>query len=482
MKSLSPFWTTFFVLLPACMTTAQPFELDLGKQRELFVDRYLIDHMQDVELRLQSPEACGTVIRFDAPWEGRYCGYVTVFQDGPVCRMYYRGLPESGKDGSSHEVTCYAESQDGITWDKPALRLFEVADTIENNVVLAGLPPFSHNFSPFLDSRPDVPAEERYKALAGTSETGLLPFVSADGLHWRKWRESPVIKEGAFDSQNVAFWSEAEQQYLCYLRVWSESGYRGYRSIARSSSPDFINWNTPVEMEYGGTPREHLYTNQTLPYFRAPHLYVALAARFMPGRRILTSDDAARIGIESTYAGDCSETVLLSSRGGNRYDRTFMEGFVRPAFGPEHWTSRSNYTAHGLLQTGPAEMSLYVQQHYGLPSAHLTRCRLRLDGFSSVRAGYAGGILTTKPLRISGARLLLNFATSAAGSIRVELLDARGKPIPGYTRDESIELVGNALDAPVRWQDHDSLESLLQMPVRINFLLKDADLYAMQFD
>jgi hypothetical protein len=35
-------------------------------------------------------------------------------------------------------------------------------------------------------------------------------------------------------------------------------------------------------MDFGKTPVEHLYTNQTAPYFRAPHIYVAIAARFMP--------------------------------------------------------------------------------------------------------------------------------------------------------------------------------------------------------
>jgi len=96
--------------------------------------------------------------------------------------------------------------------------LFEVQGTRDNNVVLAGQPPFSHNFAPFLDTRPGLPGEQRYKALAGTSEKGLFGFVSADGLHWRKLGEAPLVTKGAFDSQNVAFWSDAEQCYALYLR------------------------------------------------------------------------------------------------------------------------------------------------------------------------------------------------------------------------------------------------------------------------
>src|SRR5208337_1455993 len=103
-------------------------------------------------------------------------------KDGNLFRMYYRGMPKVGRDGSEDEVTCYAESRDGVAWTKPNLGLFQVQGTRENNVVLAGQPPFSHNFAPFLDTRPGVAAEQRYKALAGTSEKGLFGFISADGL------------------------------------------------------------------------------------------------------------------------------------------------------------------------------------------------------------------------------------------------------------------------------------------------------------
>lgn len=63
-------------------------------------------------------------------------------------------------------------------------------------------------------------------------------------------------------------------------------------------------------------PREHLYTNQTTPYPRAPQLYVSLAARFMPGRRVVSEEVAKSLGVEGSYSGDCSDSVLMTSRGG----------------------------------------------------------------------------------------------------------------------------------------------------------------------
>jgi hypothetical protein len=97
-------------------------------------------------------------------------------------------------------------------------------------------PPFCHNFCPFLDSRPGVPAEQRFKALAGTVKTGLVAFVSADGIRWSKLRPEPVItwtREYAFDSQNVSFWSESEGCYVCYFRHFLD---KQLRSICRTGA------------------------------------------------------------------------------------------------------------------------------------------------------------------------------------------------------------------------------------------------------
>ena len=142
----------------------------------------------------------------------------------------------------------------------------------------------------------------------------------------------------------------------------------------------------------------------------------------------------------------------MTSRGGNVYDRTFMEGFIRPGIGPENWVSRTNYPALGIVQTGPHEMSFYTNCNYGQPTACLRRYSMRLDGFASVRAPYEGGEMVTQPLTFTGKRLSLNFATSAAGGVRVEIQDAAGQPIPGYTLDESIELIGNEIDRTVSWK------------------------------
>src|SRR5688500_8071923 len=169
----------------------------------------------------------------------------------------------------------------------------------------------------------------------------------------------------------------------------------------------------------------------------------------------------------------------MSSRGGDRYDRTFLGALIRPGIGIENWVSRTNYPALNVVQTGPTEMSLYVNQNYGQPTAHLRRYSLRLDGFASVRADYDGGEMLTRPLDFRGSKLLLNFATSAAGGIRVELQDERGTPLPGFALDDCQEVIGNEIERAVSWKGGD-LRDLAGKPVRLRFVMKDADLYALR--
>lgn len=484
MKSFSVAATFIFLFIFESFSSGlpdqQPDLPDISNQRQLFVDYFLIERMDNVSLRLHHPHDEGEVLKFDKPWEGAFCGYSTVIKDGDVYRLYYRGLPGAGQDGSRNETTCYAESRDGINWTKPSLGLFEVNGTRDNNVILANAAPVTHNFSPFLDSNPGATPDQRFKALGGIRSSGLIPYVSADGIHWQRLQEEPVITEGAFDSQNVAFWSAAEGLYICYFRTWTTGEFKGYRTVSRTTSPDFIHWSKPVAMEFGDTPPEHLYTNQTHPYFRAPHIYVAIAARFFSGRQVLSEEQAATLNVNPKYFKDCSDAVFMTSRGGNRYDRTFMEGFIRPGIGLENWVSRSNYPALNVVQTGPAEMSVYVNRNYAQPTANLHRFSLRLDGFVSAHADYSGGELITKPFRFKGDSLEINFSTSAAGSIRLELQDECGNALPGFELENCPEMIGDEISRIVRWGGGANLAAIDQ-PVKVRFQIKDGDVFSFRF-
>ena len=466
------------LLLCACSQAAEADDaIDLGTRRELFVDGHLIDRLDGARLRLHSPQPREIVLQFEQPWEGIYSGYTTVLEAGDLFRLYYRGMP-AARHALDTEVTCVAESRDGIHWTKPKLGLFEVQGTKENNVVLArhrGC----HNFAPFRDANPDAPADQRYKALGGTGAPGLIAFVSPDGLRWKELQKEPVITKGAFDSQNNAFWSQSEGQYVCYFRVFRD----GTRWIARTTSEDFIHWTDPIDLELDGKPRQHLYTNQIDPYVRAPHIYLGLPTRFFPGRRVVTEAEARQIGTPTqwNYASDCTDVLLCSARGGAELKRTFLEAFVRPGLDLRNWTSRANYAARGIVETGEHELSLYVKHNGGYPTAHLRRYTLRPDGFVSVYGPYSGGEMITKPLVFSGNRLAINYATSAGGGLEVEIQTPDGQPVDGFALADCPEIIGDRIEQTVRWKGGEDLGPLAGNPVRLRFALRDGDLFSIRF-
>lgn len=456
--------------------------LQIGDRREIFVDKHLIETLDGASITLHHPHNEGVVLNFDKPWEGHFSAYCTIIKDRGLFRAYYRGVRNAGEDGNDGEVTCYAESRDGINWTKPGLGMKEIGGSKANNVILANEAPVTHNFSPFLDTNPKTKPGEKYKALGGTKKSGLMAYVSADGIQWKKSAPEAVFTKGLFDSQNVSFWSASEQKYICYFRSWTGDGFKGFRSVSRTTSDDFIHWSEPEAMTFGDTPLEHLYTQQTSPYFRAPHIYIAIGARFMPDRKVVSDEQAVKLNVNPKYYNDCSDAIFMSTRGGHSYDRTFMESFIRPGVGLANWVSRSNYPALNVVQTSDTEMSVYVNEEYAQPTAHIKRYSMRIDGFTSIAAPFKGGEMITKPFIFKGNELEINYSTSAAGEIRVEIQDEKGKAIPGFTLDDCQTIIGNEIKRIVTWKGSESLQKLSSKPVRLRFQIKDANLYSLKFN
>ena len=488
--------------------------LHLENKRELFVDYYLTDDFDGTALKLHHPAPADIAIKYDQPWETEStCAsfYTTVFQDGDIFRMYYR---------ADSRYVCYAESKDGINWDKPNVSLIKHGKSKNNNIIL---PDCQIVFSPFLDTKPGVSQEQKYKAnmeRAGFKldplKKGLNFYSSADGKQFIRIQGDPAIPwtiPNHFDSQNVIFWSEVESQYVMYARYmvgpdgktidndqymykldllsnskdkYKASDFPTYiRSTVRSTSPDFENWSEFTPMEYSDTdsitPSAQLYTNSTIPYFRANHIYLSLPGRIFFGKikdpKIMSRDT------DSEDSGDCSDGVLMTTRAGsNRYDFIFRESLFRPGIGDENWTTRNNYPTLGIIQTSKTEISIFVQRRYAQPTAYLERMTLRLDGFASLNAGYDEGQMITKTLDFTGNKLELNYSTSAAGRIKVEMLDESGTPIEGYGIDDCDGLIGDEISGHVSWNGSTDLSKISGQPVRVRFVMNDADIYSLRFE
>ncbi len=500
--------------LPYCfLLTAGLFQVhaaepaDIGDRRELFVDAFLIQELTgDADRRLHHPVPREVAVRHDAPWEGAGSGYHTVIRDGDLYRMYHRGSKLGVKNGKltiGAQVYCYVESRDGIHWTKPNLGLHEHNGSKDNNIILAGLG--CHNFAPFLDTNPACPKEARFKALGGTAkEGGLFAFRSADGIRWTLMQEKPVVTEGAFDSQNLAFWDPSARKYRVYFRtftkgvttgkVWKPAGFRAIRT---ASSDNFLAWSDEHDLTYEDSPDdEHLYTNQVGPYYRAPHILIGLPTRYVErgwsgSMRALPQlkERENRSRAHLRYGTSLTETLIMAGRNGVHFER-WNEAFIRPGIErPETWQYGQNYVAWHAVETrsslpgAPNEISLYASEGAWTGDDNLIRRHtLRLDGFVSVHAGFKGGGLLTKPFVFTGGRLTLNFATSAAGGVRVAIERPDGAAIPGFTLEDCPEIFGDTVERTVAWKNGSNVGYLSGKPVRLRFALKDADLYSFKFE
>jgi hypothetical protein len=393
------------------------------------------------------------------------------------------------------ETVCYAESRDGIVWTKPKLGLWAWNGSKENNIVWMG-DPATHNFAPFKDTKPNCPPDERYKALGGTvTSKGLLAFKSADGIHWSKISDSPVFTKGVFDSHNTAFWDAERGRYAMYFRFFSDGEFKGLRLIGTAHSADFRTWSDPIALSYPNSPAQQMYTNQIGPYLRAPQILLGFPTRYVarPLTEHVQQLDPVPLRTALTKAlervgSDLTDGLFMSSRDGVTFHR-WDEAFLRP--GPQaegRWLYGDNYQSYGLFETPSAmsgasqELSLHFNEGSWRDDEHrLRRYTIRLDGFVSIHAPLSGGELVTKPLTFSSKTLRINYSTSAAGSVRIELQGAEGQPLPGFSLADADELYGDSTEQRVSWKSRFDVGSLAGKPVRLRFLLRDADLFAIQF-
>ncbi len=493
----------------------------VGDRLQLLVDSTLVANANGARLVQHAPVSGGFALRSERPWEGDTFYISSVYRLNGVYHMLYRGVDKRTDSETYH--LCLATSKDGITWDRPSLGLIDFDGSRDNNIISDGRGQRLGMCFTFHDPRPGVPENERVKAFvwsdgkryyhysAGRPERKLVVLGSADGAEFHETTIQSKLssqRPNAFDGGGI-FWSEVEQVFVGYFRWWDSAAKPhprslrdwmlpqlgdGVRSVFRSTSKDLVEWTPEQPMSYGDTPREHFYESGTHPYFRAPDLYVALANRFNPGRRALSLEEERTLGIRSvpdsrgqrrlTFASDANDIILLVTRpGSDVYQRPFLEAFMRPGPNLGNWGSRSNYPPQhgGLWQTSPTEMSFLVTRQHFQPANHLERMVLRIDGFASMNAGYEGGEFVTVPLTFRGDELRLNFATSAAGEVRVELQNEKGQPLPGFSLEDCDPLIGDRIAHRVSWRGRESVAGYVGLPVRLRVRLIDADVYSFHF-
>lgn len=470
--------------------------IDVGTEKQVFLDGFLIDSKHKVSLRIHNPYRDGKVlVEPDRPWEEKIGSYSSVLMEDGKIRIWY-----DCRRGDEIRVA-YAESEDGIHFRKPDLGLYEVDGSSANNIVLPG--PRIAGSAVWKD--PKAPPEHRYKTQTKVYPSGELEMHSSpDGIHWNLYA-TPKI--GDKDTQSIVFWEPNQGRYLLFTRKWVEmegkpeevgqqpgNAYR-YRKVRRLESDNLQEWENerivmaPDERDWAMHKREatqppvDFYGGGVFPYEEAGRAYLMFVQSFWhwvnwekEGLGPSTIDvqlGASRDAREFTRIGNRRPFMGLGPEG--RFDSRFVWAMPNPIrMGDEIWI----YYVGSNREHGP---SGEVDPTAGRELSGIGRAVLRLDGFASVAGDYEGGWFTTPPLRFEGDRLELNVDAAGGGSVEVELLDVAGNPIEGFTLEEAMPITCNSVRLPVEWRGNGKLNLLAGEPVRVRFHLTNADLYAFQF-
>lgn len=470
----------------------------LSPRWELFVDDALIDDMTDSVLALRPPTRKNVAFIADAEWEPNNFSFWCVVDDKKLgiirayCRTAHVDSPQKGqlKNGvirqtegtaaSGLDALALAESHDGgRTFERVPIGRCEYNGSTDNNIIAF----VDHPNMPaaFIDTNPACPPEQRYKAF-GFNWQKLYALYSADGIDWHMMDDKPLAFPGHFDSVNIAFWDHLEQCYRSFTRYYENMPENAtdedvlgptttaIRSIQSARSDDFINWTTPVPHRYADSGSDtQLYTLPTVPCPGAEHILLSFPARYIQ-HRIFDANHP--------WPG-VSDGLFMASRDGVNWTR-YLDAWVRPGLDRANWTERNNYISAGLVETAEDEWSLYINEHFRQPDQPVQIRRLAIEPrrFVSVQAKLRGGRVTTKPLLVNGNSLRLNYSTSAAGCVRVEIQDENGTAIPGFCLDEMEPVFGDSLDHVMTWNGCGDLSPLSGKTIRLQFHLEDADIFA----
>ncbi len=483
-----------------------------ANDRQVFWDSYIVDREETTAaLTLHHPIRKEEVLKTDFLWEGDGCTYYNIMHDGDVYRMYYtacryayrdRGMYlNKMPDGTDNQFyICYAESKDGLHWTKPDLGVVEYMGGKANNIVMAATEDISFIDAcyVFVDTNPECPSDEKYKAVVmehhkSDNRPYLYCYVGSDAIHLKKgWI---MQNKGAFDSLNTAMWDEQNQIYHAFLRGKhknnGENSIGENRDIRHMVSKDFRTWSEPEIIQYNDRYEFEMYTNVISKYYRAKNVFVGFPTRYVERsfskdywtdnyeqfknkewRKYLINTVEPRIGLSVT---DC---LFMVSHDGDSWQR-FNEAYVTPGEErKDNWVYGDCYPSCGMIETedeyGVKAISMYFADgHFSGKCNTLVRYAIRLDGFASYRADFEQRRLVTKPLKLYGDELEINFSTSAIGNVYVRVLDENKEPIDGFA---SCELFGDSTERRVKFDR--SLRELQGKTVHLEFLMSDADIYS----
>ena len=124
--------------------------------------------------------------------------------------------------------------------------------------------------------------------------------------------------------------------------------------------------------------------------------------------------------------------------------------------------------------------NMFHKSHWELDPqrAGLGLATLKPDRFVALRAGNDAAELLTYAFKLPSNRVFVNASTGANGWIRLEVLEADRKPVPGFSEADCAPITGDSTCHAVGWRGLDGGVSILGRPVRLRLRAQDASVYS----
>ena len=463
----------------------------IGSDVELFVDDYLIDTAENTRRRLNKPHPHpdNPVLIGDRPWENGMVIFPSVRWIDGKFHMWYLGwgMVWPSREGKASiadsSFLCYATSNDGVHWTRPKLGHIEYRGSRDNNIVLRHEGSHFDSFSVFHHQGQDYPfrmlayqgrwpyREPLIKAKGyefRIKDHGHFPFRSKDGIRWEYMQSEPKPVCG-FDRSSASYDARRGK----YLGFW-KTMHKGVRSRMYAESDDLVHWTTPQKSltpEWVDNPASQVDPAGT-------HHYGMFAFNY--GNQYLGLLEILNDLTNSMHF------QLISSRDLKTWNRlSAPERFI--AHGkPDSWNSGVMMMANTPPVLFQDKLWFYYDgQNYGHGGGRKAADRRRSIGVSTLpRDRFAAllpddksqdAVVTTVPLKLHGKQIHVN-AAAPNGMVQIEILDAKGQVIPGFSREDCKALVaGDSLSAPLTFKSGKPLPAGI---VRLRFILFEAELFA----
>jgi len=444
---------------------------NVGSHKQLLFDDAFLESHKGFWWRICPPHKTGEHnLVADKPWEDFIINaWLTVMEDGGRYRMWYEAYDRSYTSDLQARY-CYAESADGIHWEKPSLGITDFQGSKDNNILFSELGGQGvHGGTVFKD--PTAAEAERYKFVflgpVGEGKYGVCGATSPDGLHWTPCAGRPILDVSS-DTQTVAFWDPRILKYVTYCRLWTPN-----RTVGRSESTDFASFPAADEV-LGCDERDpadvDLYNNAAIKYPYAENAYLIFTSMYH-------------------HTGDNLDVHLAVSRDGIHWSRPERRPFIENGL-PGTMDDATVYCGAGVLRTGD-ELSMYyhastarhnqVYPQWVSQDGVYTRATLRLDGYVAMQAAKAPAEFVTHPLTFSGSRLELNADVHEGGWLRIALRDTGGKTVSGFSLEDCVPVTGDSVRHVVSWKGGADLSALVGKPTALYCVAQSASLYAFQF-